>query len=139
MPARRNRVTQGSDYRHIVRRGNRVGGAYCITHAVFDVADTVLHPGNPGEPEGGRPARYGFIISKAVGNAVTRNLIRRRLKTIVDQRIAQGETDIDVVFRALPASAEASFPVLEQEVNASLDRLVRKRAAQLKANSVRSE
>ncbi|MEV8338146.1 ribonuclease P protein component [Leucobacter sp. NPDC077196] len=109
MPARRNRVTRGEDYRQTVRAGRRVGGALCITHAVLR------------SPEA--EARFGFIISKAVGNAVTRNLVRRRMKSIVDERIHAGMTGIDVVFRALPACAEASFTELRREINRALDRV----------------
>lgn len=110
MPARRHRITRGDDYRRVVRNGNRVGGANCITHAVLHV-------------EGGSPARFGFIVSKAVGNAVTRNLVRRRLKSIVERRLARGFEGADVVFRALPASAVAPFAELEREVGRSLDRV----------------
>ncbi|GAA1618866.1 ribonuclease P protein component [Leucobacter chromiireducens] len=109
MPAQRHRVTRGDDYRRIVRSGYRVGGAFCITHAVLR--------------EAGEPARFGFIVSKAVGNAVQRNLARRRLKTIAERRIAAGFTGVDVVFRALPAILEPEFAVLEHEVERALRRV----------------
>lgn len=115
MPARQHRITRGEDYRRTVRTGRRVGGAYCITHAVFSTPDS--------------PARFGFIISKAVGNAVTRNLIRRRFKTIVERRITAGASGIDVVFRAFAQITEASFEELEAEVNRALDRAERQRPA----------
>lgn len=94
-----------------MRAGRRVGGAFCITHAVLRA---------PGDP-----ARFGFIVSKAVGNAVTRNLIRRRMKMIVERRLHAGIDGVDVVFRALPAITEASFEQLEGEINRALDRLDR--------------
>ncbi|CAG7618217.1 Ribonuclease P protein component [Leucobacter soli] len=97
-----------------MRSGNRVGGATCITHAVLHVDE-------------GLPARFGFIVSKAVGNAVTRNLVRRRLKSIVERRLAAGFTGADVVFRALPASAAVPFAELERETVRALDRAVRRR------------
>ncbi|GAA2189323.1 MULTISPECIES: ribonuclease P protein component [Leucobacter] len=115
MPARRNRVTRGEDYRQTVRAGRRVGGALCITHAVLR------------SPEDA--ARFGFIISKAVGNAVTRNLVRRRMKSIVEQRLRNGATGVDVVFRALPAAADAPFAELEREINRALDRVERRQAS----------
>lgn len=111
MPARQHRVTRGDDYRRTVRSGRRVGGALCITHAVLRA---------PGEP-----ARFGFIVSKAIGNAVTRNLIRRRMKTVVERRLRAGFAEADVVFRALPAITEASFAQLEREMNRALDRVAR--------------
>lgn len=110
MPAWQHRVTRGDDYRRTVRTGSRVGGAYCIVHAVLR---------SPGEP-----ARFGFIVSKAVGGAVVRNLVRRRLKTIVERRLAAGFAGYDVVIRALPASAEAPFSELEREVGRSLTRVI---------------
>lgn len=99
-----------------MRHGNRVGGAYCITHAVSHV------PGLGAPP---RPARFGFVVSKAVGNAVTRNLVRRRLKAIVERQLRDGFSGADVVFRALPASARAEFAELEREVDRALRRAVR--------------
>lgn len=113
MPAKQNRVTRGDDYRRAVRAGSRVGGAMCITHAVFHSPET--------------PARFGFIVSKAVGGAVTRNFVRRRLKTIADRHLAAGLTGADIVFRALPASAEATFAQLEAEASRSIERLVQRR------------
>jgi len=115
VPAKTHLVTRGDDYRYIVRKGNRVGGANSITHAVLHV-------------ERDQPARFGFIVSKAVGNAVTRNRVRRRLKSIVDRRLAGGFAGADVVFRMLPRSAEASFQELEEETSRALDRVERLRA-----------
>lgn len=117
MPARQHRITRGEDYRRTVRTGRRVGGALCITHAVFSAPEA--------------PARFGFIISKAVGNAVTRNLIRRRFKTIVERRIAAGMCGVDIVFRAFPAIVDVSFDDLEVEVNRALDRAVRPRPTEV--------
>ncbi|UOR03441.1 ribonuclease P protein component [Leucobacter allii] len=91
-----------------------MGGAFCITHAVLRAP--------------GHPARFGFIVSKAVGNAVTRNLLRRRMKTIAERRLQAGVAGVDIVFRALPACAEASFPDLEAELNRAMDRVLRQLA-----------
>lgn len=115
MPAKRHLVTKGDDYRHIVRKGNRVGGASCITHAVFYVDEH-------------RPARFGFIVSKAVGNAVIRNLVRRRMKTVVDRLLAGGFQGADVVFRALPTAANLPFAQLESDIEKALEKISQLRA-----------
>lgn len=115
MPSRQNRITRGDDYRRIVRTGHRVGDANCIVHAVFR-----------SESEAEAPARFGFIVSKAVGNAVQRNLVRRRLKTIADRQIRAGLAATDIVIRALPESLNAPFAELEIEVSRSIVRLQRK-------------
>jgi len=51
----------------------------------------------------GQPARAGFIVSKAVGNAVVRNRVKRRLRHLVASRL-EGLA-ADVVIRALPPAA----------------------------------
>ncbi len=55
--------------------------------------------------------RYGFVVSKRVGKAVTRNLVKRRLREVLRQldragRIPPGH-DLALIVR--PALAEASF------------------------------
>lgn len=96
-----------------------MGGVNCITHAVFQTADS--------DPIAERPARFGIIISRAVGNAVTRNLVRRRLKSVIERRLEQGFSNFDVVLRVLPHAAEANFEQLCREVNRALDRVERLR------------
>ncbi len=54
------------------------------------------------------PSRAGFVVSKAVGNAVTRNRVKRQLRHLVAERFragaAQGPEGLAVVVRALPGS-----------------------------------
>lgn len=59
-----------------------------------------------------QPVRAGFIVSKSVGNAVTRNRVKRRLRALVAETIKSTPTGCDVVIRALPPAAEASFDQL---------------------------
>lgn len=59
-------------------------------------------------------ARFGIVASKAVGNAPTRNRVRRRLREISREIMVQPLGD--VVIRALPGSAEASWDQLRSEV-----------------------
>lgn len=49
------------------------------------------------------PLRVGFVVSKAVGNAVVRNRVKRRLRHLVAAR--PEVTGADVVVRALPPAA----------------------------------
>ncbi|MGJ0390021.1 ribonuclease P protein component [Microbacterium sp. CGR1] len=114
MLARPFRVTRGSDYRLVVRRGSRCGGAKVVT--------SMLATGES------RAARFGFIISKQVGTAVVRNTVRRRLKAVCAEALPRVPEGTDVVIRALPASATASYAELSAEVNRCLDRLGQARA-----------
>lgn len=119
-------MTRGDDYRRIVRTGNRVGGAFCITYAVSrsSVAST-LDENSAVHLERDPAARFGYIISKSVGNAVVRNLIRRRMKSITEDMIHNGISGIDIVFRALPAAANAPFTELQREMRKSASRVTK--------------
>lgn len=50
------------------------------------------------------PTRVGFVVSKAVGNAVTRNRVKRRLRHLVAERVHDPLAAL-VVVRALPGCA----------------------------------
>jgi len=107
--ARPFRLTRGSDYRVVVRRGSRCGGTRVIT--------SILSTGES------RDARFGFIISKQVGTAVVRNTVRRRLKAVCAEALPRVPQGTDVVIRALPASATATFAELRSDVERCLQRL----------------
>ncbi len=72
-----------------------------------------------------RAARFGFIISKQVGTAVVRNSVRRRLKAVCAEALPGVPEGTDVVIRALPASATATYAELSADVNRCLARLER--------------
>lgn len=115
MLARPFRLTRGIDYRLVVRRGVRCGGARVVT--------SVLATGEAREP------RFGFIVSKQVGSAVIRNTVRRRLKAVCAQVLADVPEGTDVVIRALPASAAATFVELNSDVIRCFDKLNRTRTS----------
>lgn len=77
-----------------------------------------------------RGPRFGFIISKQVGTAVIRNTVRRRLKAVCAQAITEFPEGTDVVIRALPASATATFAQLSVDLNRCIRRLERTQAGQ---------
>jgi ribonuclease P protein component len=62
------------------------------------------------------PARFGFIVSRQVGGAVVRNTIRRRLKAVCFESLGAVTPGSEVVIRALPSAATASFSDLRAEV-----------------------
>lgn len=66
------------------------------------------------------PSRAGFVVSKAVGNAVTRNRVRRRLRALVRERLIDLPAGSTLVIRALPAAAEASYPRLATDLDAAI-------------------
>lgn len=73
--------------------------------------------------EGGTPGRVGFVVSKAVGPAVTRNRVKRRLRHLMRDRVgALGQGSLLVV-RALPPAAGATYADLGAELDRCLSRV----------------
>lgn len=68
------------------------------------------------------PARFGFIVSRQVGGAVVRNTVRRRLKALCFESLDAVVPGSDVVIRALPSAANASFDELRADVSRCLAR-----------------
>jgi len=83
----------------------------------------VVHLLSPAERD--EPTMVGFVVSKAVGNSVHRNLVKRRLRGSMAGRIDRVPTGSSVVVRALPAAAAASFADLERDLDSCLARVLR--------------
>jgi ribonuclease P protein component len=69
-----------------------------------------------------RAARFGLTVSRKVGNAVTRNRVKRWLRESI-RRNRRGLEGLDVVLIALPSSADSGLGPLERQVEKALDRL----------------
>ena len=70
-------------------------------------------------------ARVGFVVSKAVGNAVVRNRVKRRLRHLAGEQLGRLEAlpgSAMLVVRALPAAATASHAELGADLSRCLDR-----------------
>nr|WP_205864905.1 ribonuclease P protein component [Planctomonas sp. JC2975] len=92
-----------------VRKGVRVHATHTITY-VRRVPDP-------------SPVRFGFIVSKAVGVAVVRNTVRRRLKAVSRELLPDIAPGHEIVVRALPASAQASWATLQGEIRRAVDKV----------------
>lgn len=76
------------------------------------------------------PPRIGFVVSKAVGGAVVRNRVTRRLRHLGAARVDTLPGGAAVVVRALPAAAEATYAGLAADLDRALRRSCRPSAAQ---------
>jgi len=108
-----HRLTASRDFGLAVRRGRRAGTATLVVHLLT----------GPDGPEAEAPAsRVGFVVGKAVGPAVTRNLVKRRLRALIRERLDSLPRGSTLVVRALPAAAHASYVALGTDVDRALSR-----------------
>ena len=78
--------------------------------------------------EGG-PPQVGFVVSKAVGNAVRRNLVKRRLRAAARGHLTTLPAGARAVVRALPPAATATYAQLEADVARGLTKAVQRATA----------
>ncbi len=69
------------------------------------------------------PPRVGFVVSKAVGNAVVRNRTKRRLRASMAGHVNRVPTGWDLVVRANPAAAQASWVELDAALGRQLEKV----------------
>lgn len=86
-----SRMRRADEFQRTVRRGIRVARPTLVIHA-----------GRGPEPG---PARVGFVVSKALGSAVRRNRVKRRLRHLAAERLGQTPSGVEIVVRALPSAA----------------------------------
>ncbi|WP_184838797.1 ribonuclease P protein component [Allocatelliglobosispora scoriae] len=123
-----NRLRRSSDFAAVIRGGRRVGRGTLVVHATFPLATgveslteqpgSVALPGCSASPPATSSA--GFVVSKAVGGAVVRNTVKRRLRHLVATRLDSLPIGTTIVVRALPAAALAAYSQLELDLDAAL-------------------
>src|SRR5699024_7281572 len=83
-------------------------------------------PGTGKEPE---PPRVGFIVSKAVGGAVVRNRVQRRLRHMMRPRLGDLPNGSLLVVRAKPGAATARFEELDAQLESAIASVMRPKGA----------
>lgn len=113
LPAR-SRMRRRRDFESALRRGSRAGRRLLVMHLGTGPDDAPL---------------VGFVVSRAVGDAPTRNRVRRRLRHLMRERTGRLPAGARLVVRANPAAAGAGFATLGAELDAALDRVLSRAAA----------
>ncbi len=106
-----HRMRRAEDFTLAVRRGRRAGSALVAVH--------LLMP-----PDVDRPARVGVVVSKAVGTAVTRTRVKRRLRALAAGRVHRLPRGALAVVRANPAAAGATSATLGADLDRALHRVL---------------
>ena len=112
-------MRRSEDFRRTVHSGVRIGRPTLVLHATYLARGTP--PLDPRRAHKNRRARasapdadrvrVGFVVGKAVGNAVTRNRVRRRLRHLAAAQLLGTPGAVQVVLRALPRAATAPTEV----------------------------
>jgi ribonuclease P protein component len=102
-----HRLHRRRDFAAAIRGGRRAGRATLVVHLRGGAGD-------------GPPARAGFVVSRAVGGAVVRNRVQRRLRHLVRNHLDELPGGSLVVVRALPPAATASYARLDGDLAAAL-------------------
>ena len=69
------------------------------------------------------PPRFGFVVAKTVGSAVQRNLVKRRFRAAIRERLSKFQLGDSVVIRALPGLAGLPWSEFINELDESLSKL----------------
>ena len=136
MLKREHRLTDGPSFGRAIRTGRRAGSRSVVVHVA---APGKHHDEQPEVPEQPRPPRVGLVVAKSVGNAVARNLVKRRLRHLMRERVTSLPLNALVVVRALPPAAAASYQQLADDLDHALGRALRARAPRPAAPSVERE
>ncbi|GAB2739816.1 hypothetical protein GCM10027174_11430 [Salinifilum aidingensis] len=94
------------------------GGTPCGNTPASEVSSTPTR-GSVASP----PARVGFVVSRAVGNAVVRHRVTRRLRHLMRNRLPSLPAGTLVVVRALKPAADASSAELGTDLDAALHKV----------------
>ena len=95
---RRYRLQKNRAFQYVYRKGHSVACGNLVL---------LLAPG--------REKRVGFSVSKKVGNAVTRNKVKRRLRECFRPLLGDVKNGLYVIV-ARPSAAEAAFDALQRDV-----------------------
>ena len=120
MLPQQSRMRRPEDFRRVLRTGRRAGGSVLAGHLL-------LADGSSGDP-----AKVGFVVSRAVGSAVVRNRVKRRLRELMRRRVASLPGGCLLVLRAYPAAASARQEDLAADLDLVIGRLLRRQVGALR-------
>jgi ribonuclease P protein component len=102
------RLTDSSEFERVYKQGAAYRGRLFSMHAFPNELGTL---------------RLGLSVSRKVGNAVTRNTLRRRMREIFALESAEAGDHLDLVISARPAARDATFDELREEFGRALRKL----------------
>jgi ribonuclease P protein component len=116
------RLRKHADYQRVYKAGRKQFGKQMAYFFALRDAETAARS----ETEG---PRVGLTVPKALGKAVARNRIKRRLREAVRAALPLLSAPVDVVLHPKRSVLEAEFAVIEREVQ-TIFRSIEARAVQ---------
>ncbi len=95
------RLRRSSDFQHVRQKGKSYASPIMVLAFLRNELDH---------------SRFGFVVSKRLGNAVKRNKIKRRMREATRVRTLQIKPGFDVVFIARQRINQATFIEIEQSL-----------------------
>ena len=96
-------LKKDSDFRKVYKHGKSFANRYLVMYILENKSDS---------------SRIGISVSKKVGNAITRNKIRRRIKEAyrlnIDENVKNG---YDIIFIARVSCNEAEYKDIDKDIN----------------------
>ena len=129
---RARRVRKRLDYLRIQNQGRRYSTPHLLVFAMSSSDDLEPSKGSrPPDPEPSKgvssPAtRFGVTVSRKVGDAVTRNRVKRWIRESCRRWAGELPQSLDIVVVARPQAARAGFAPISTEL-ASLTKRLRTR------------
>jgi ribonuclease P protein component len=109
-----NRLCDRRDFQQVARRGHRSGRDCLVVQLLAGDADRTDEP------------RVGFVVGRAVGGAVVRNQVKRRLRHHVRPHLDRLPAGSMLVVRANPTAATCSSATLAAELDRGLGKVLRR-------------
>lgn len=122
-----SRLLKHADFDRVYRQGKRHFSAnltvFWFRQGLVESQPTAAVPRRP---------RIGFTVGKALGGAVVRNRIKRRLREAVRMNLAGFSSPVDVVINPKKSALTADIPKLKQELGAAFAAIEKQHPAQSK-------
>lgn len=97
----RNRLKERRDFQRVFNNGQSMAGKFVVVYCLF---------------VGHNTTRFGFSVSKKVGNAVVRNRVKRILRDICRRNLASFRPGMDLIFIARPRIKGVSSSQVERDL-----------------------
>jgi ribonuclease P protein component len=103
------KLLKHSDFQRVYKSGKRHFAVLMTAFYLPRLAEDVIGP------------RVGITVGRALGGAVDRNRIKRRMREAIRFHLGGLKAPVDVVFNPKKATLNAEFSLIEQEVKRAFE------------------